>query len=134
MREAFRAIVDFHRAIGHPVGETPRVPGERVASLRYDLIEEETDETLGAILRGDLPDIADGIADSIVVLLGTAVAYGIDLPEVWDAVQKSNMAKVGGPVREDGKQGRPPGWVPPDIASILATQRPLGELYPEREG
>ena len=30
------------------------------------------------------------------------------------------MAKAGGPLREDGKRLKPPGWTPPDIAGVLA--------------
>jgi hypothetical protein len=32
------------------------------------------------------------------------------------------MAKVGGPVRPDGKKLKPEGWQPPDIAGILRAQ------------
>lgn len=56
----------------------------------------------------------------------------IDLPDVWEAVQAANMAKEGGGTREDGKILKPPGWQAPDIAGILADQKPLSELYPEK--
>jgi predicted HAD superfamily Cof-like phosphohydrolase len=32
------------------------------------------------------------------------------------------MAKAGGPKRADGKQLKPEGWTPPDLAPILAEQ------------
>jgi predicted HAD superfamily Cof-like phosphohydrolase len=73
-----------------------------------------------------LPDIADAIADSIYVLVGTALEYGIPLDRVWNAVQAANMAEVD-PVtglvrkRTDGKILKPDGWLPPDIAGILQT-------------
>lgn len=37
----------------------------------------------------------------------------------WDEVQRSNMAKAGGPV-VNGKQRKPAGWLPPDLSSLLA--------------
>ncbi len=114
--------------------------------LRIALISEEVQETLEAIVRDDLIEVADGIADSIVVLVGTALEYGIDLTAVWDEVHRSNMAKfpkcekcdVSGMVpyrsevcpdcngrgtqlvlRDDGKILKPEGWTPPDIAGAL---------------
>lgn len=42
----------------------------------------------------DLVEIADGIADSMVVLLGTAVACGIDIKTVFDEVIRSNDSKL----------------------------------------
>jgi predicted HAD superfamily Cof-like phosphohydrolase len=74
---------------------------------------------------GDLVGIADGIADSVYVLVGTALEYGIPLDRVWGAVHSANMAKVDpvtGKVRKrfDGKVLKPDGWKRPDIAAILA--------------
>ena len=55
--------------------------------------------------------------------------HGIRLPgisfscdPVADEIQRTNMAKVGGPVREDGKRLKPPGWQPPDIEGELKKQ------------
>ncbi len=44
----------------------------------------------------------------------------------WDEVHRSNMAKVGGPIRGDGKRLKPEGWTPPDVAGVLAAAL-LGE-------
>jgi len=41
-----------------------------------------------------LTKIADGIADSLVVQLGTAVACGIDITPVFDEVMRSNHSKL----------------------------------------
>lgn len=48
---------------------------------------------------------------------------GLDLFPFYEEVHKTNMAKLGGPKREDGKQLKPPGWQPPRIAEILAELR-----------
>jgi len=45
-------------------------------------------------LRPDLVKIADGIADSLVVQLGTAVACGIDIEPVFTEVMRSNWSKL----------------------------------------
>jgi predicted HAD superfamily Cof-like phosphohydrolase len=65
------------------------------------------------------------MADSIYVIVGAAIEYGIPLAAIWQAVQDSNMLKVDpttGKVirREDAKILKPPNWQPPDIERILA--------------
>ena len=139
-------ITAFHTAGEAPVLTVPQIPPPDREALRIKLIEEEVGETLKAIRERDLVEIADGLADSIVVLVGTALEYGIDLTAVWNEVQRSNMAKFppceecsqGGYDflqmstckacngrgtqllrREDGKIMKPPGWTPPDIAGVL---------------
>lgn len=125
MEQAFNDLMKFSRAIDAHIGTTPAVPPFDVVQLREDLIDEERSELAAAMIEEDLPCIADSIADTIYVLIGTAIAYGIDLPSVWNAVQEANMAKAGGPVREDGKRLKPPGWTPPDIAGILERQHSI---------
>ena len=78
-----------------------------------------------AMGQGDLVEIADGLADLIYVLIGTSIAYGIDLEPIWDEVHKTNMAKVGGGVRGDGKILKPEGWEPPEIERLLVAQLSL---------
>ena len=56
------------------------------------------------------------------VVYGTAISYGIDMEPVFKEVQRSNMSKVGGYKREDGKWVKPPTYSPADIAPILALQ------------
>ena len=119
-------IWEFHKEVMlDPFTEedTPHIPLPKYVHLRYELVKEEMDETLEAITTDNLEKIADGIADSIVVLLGTAITYGIDIQSVWDAVHSSNMAKKTGPMREDGKRLKPEGWKPPDIKGLLEVQK-----------
>lgn len=73
-----------------------------------------------------LVEIADGIADQLYVSLGAACAFGINMEPVWKLIQDSNMAKFGpgSYKRPDGKQMKPPGWIPPtqDITTELRNQ------------
>ena len=121
-KDWYQDIIDFHKVMGHYIGEKPSLPPDAVRSLRRRLIKEEVQETLNAIFSDDLVELADGIADSIVVLLGTAVSYGIDLRPVWDEVHKTNMAKLGGGTDSFGKSLKPKGWKSPDVKSILIGQ------------
>ena len=119
----YEDVLDFHRTMGSPIGEKPHIPPRDIKKLRTDLIGEEVGEALDALWSGDLEKLADGLADSIVVLLGTAIACGIDLRPIWDEVHKTNMAKEGGPKAENGKQLKPEGWQPPKIKELLEKQK-----------
>lgn len=115
----FDDVRDFHNKFNVPVRVNPGIPSIQESILREDLIDEETGELKYAMEQQDLIEIADGIADSIYVLIGTALVYGIPLQEVWDEVQRTNMAKTGGTKSAQGKILKPQGWLPPDINSIL---------------
>lgn len=122
-------VLEFHRLFGQFVGQVPWVPVSDVVTgsseerdllrLREDLIAEEYGELKKGIAEGDVVQVADALADLIYVLIGTAVAFGIDLRPVWGEVHRSNMSKVGGPTRADGKILKPKGWQPPQIAEAL---------------
>ena len=120
----YQNVKDFHeQVVLDNFQEQPYIPKQQLKLLRGELIIEEICETLDAIDKDDIVAIADGICDSIVVLLGTAITYGIDIRPVWNEVHKTNMAKKGGKIREDGKLLKPDGWEPPDIERIIKEQQ-----------
>lgn len=121
--DMFGDIYLFHSKAGAYIGMKPKVPQLEVVQLREKLIEEEYREVVDALHSENLASIAQELVDLIVVTLGTAVSYGIDLNQVWNLVQKANMAKVGGPKREDGKILKPEGWQRPDVATEIKKQR-----------
>lgn len=117
----------FHVACDVPVLNKPTIPPADRVKLRINLIDEEVNrELIPAMIAGDLPKIADGLADSVYVHVGTALEYGIPLEVIWGIVQAANMDKVD-PVtgkvirREDGKILKPSGWKPPDVEAALAS-------------
>jgi NTP pyrophosphatase (non-canonical NTP hydrolase) len=115
-------LVAFHAAFSHPVAATPTFDVVRT-TLRLKLMREELDETAEAMLRKDMKETADGLADLMYVVLGTAVELGINMAPVFAEVHRSNMAKLGAdgkPItRDDGKTLKPDGWTPPDIEGVL---------------
>jgi predicted HAD superfamily Cof-like phosphohydrolase len=112
-------VAEFHAALDIPIGDTPAL---RRVDLRCALIAEECRETIEAAENGDLVGAIDGLCDVLYVVYGAALEWGVDLAPFWDEVQRSNMAKVGGPTRPDGKRLKPEGWQPPDIAGVLRAQ------------
>jgi len=122
-KDWYQDIVDFHKEVMQDnFPQFPHTPDYMSQRLRRSLIKEEIQETLNAIRQNDLVELADGIVDSIVVLLGAAVTYGIDIRPIWDIVHKTNMAKAGGKLRGDGKMMKSEGWQPPDIKSEIDRQ------------
>lgn len=124
-RDVYQDVFDFHKKFGCLIGSTPAIPDFGTANLRIRLIEEEFEELTAALEQGDLIEVADAIADLQYVIIGTAISYGIDMRPIWDEVHRTNMAKVDGGRRGDGKIMKPAGWQPPRIAEMLDAQSPL---------
>jgi predicted HAD superfamily Cof-like phosphohydrolase len=124
MKSLLDDVRAFHEAFGVDIRAAPGFPAPERVLLRKKLVYEEIAEFSAACASGDLPGVADALADAIYVLVGTALEFGIPLDRVWDEVQRSNMAKAdpltGKAIkREDGKVLKPSGWTPPDIAGCL---------------
>ena len=142
-------VKEFHEAMDIPVLDRPTVPDKARVRLRLRLIAEEFFEVLYAtftgygvhddidLCRADriirtvinedsinviLDEFVDGLADLDYVIEGTRLEFGIDGEPIAAEVHRANMAKVGGPVRADGKRLKPPGWTAPDIAGVLRRQ------------
>lgn len=58
------------------------------------LLKNKSNELIASMLKGDLVGVADGLSDVLYVVIGTAVAYGIDIQEVFDEVHRSNLSKT----------------------------------------
>jgi len=70
----------------------------------------------------DTVAVAKELADLLYVVYGTAVSCGIDMEPVFREVHRSNMSKVGGHKREDGKWVKPSTYSPARLELILVDQ------------
>lgn len=122
MTDAQHMVAEFHRTFGILAANAPRVPDENTKTLRIRLIQEEFDELKDALDQGDLSAMAKELADLLYVVYGTAVSYGIDMEPVFREVHRSNMSKVGGHKRADGKWVKPSHYSPAAIKPILTAQ------------
>lgn len=122
MTDAQQMVSEFHRMFGILIATAPTVPDQDTQTLRVRLIQEEFDELKEAMDRGDMPAIAKEIADLLYVVYGTAVSYGIDMEPVFREVHRSNMSKVGGHKRADGKWVKPAHYSPASVEPILTAQ------------
>ncbi|HQV12175.1 MAG TPA: MazG nucleotide pyrophosphohydrolase domain-containing protein [Nitrospira sp.] len=119
-------VAEFHRKFDIPVGEKPAIPPDTTRQLRVRLIQEEFAELQEAMTAQDLPAVAKELADLLYVVYGTAVSYGVDMDPVFREVHRSNLSKVGGHKREDGKWVKPPTYSPADVKPLLARQLSSG--------
>lgn len=133
MMKQQQLVREFHRATGAHRGDMG-APGFRNVVLRLSLMQEELDEitdAAGYVRRDgnyfweneqDLISAVDGLGDLLYVLLGTAVEWGIDLEPYFDEIHASNMTKVGGEVRADGKRLKGKNYRPPNLTAVYEQQ------------
>ena len=95
----FNKVKTFMKTFGQEVKNKPSFSNDKINSLRYDLIKEELEELKIAMENKDLLEVADALTDILYVTYGAGHAFGIDLNECFEEVQKSNMSKLG----EDNK-------------------------------
>jgi predicted HAD superfamily Cof-like phosphohydrolase len=83
--ECIDAVRQFHERNGAVINLlTPSTPlPADVGVLRMRLIMEELGETAIAIHENNLITIADGLADLLYVVAGTAVSYGLPMEDAW---------------------------------------------------
>lgn len=122
MTEEQRIVREFHRTFGIMVGTRPAIPDDAARALRVRLIDEEFHELKDALAREDVSAVAKELADLLYVVYGTAVSCGIDMEPVFREVHRSNMTKVGGYKRADGKWVKPSTYSPADLRTILSSQ------------
>lgn len=126
LRLAQMAVLEFHEVMGCPIDEEP---GLRDCELRVRLIREETEELFDAVAKGDLVEAVDALGDIIYVVLGSAVAWGIDMDAVFGEIHRSNMTKAGpdGPVHDaGGKVVKHPDYSPADVAGVISKMKKRG--------
>jgi len=128
MKNEQEEVKQFMIKAGQKTPQKPCIPDLDVINLRLRLhAEEAIIEMSEAFQSKNLTLIADAIADSLVVILGTAVACGIDIQPVWDEVHRSNMSKfIDGHKREDGKWIKGPSYIPANIGPLIEKQLDKG--------
>ena len=90
----FPLVVEFMRAFGQRVPDSPEMPDEATKTLRARLDKEERRELDEA---KDLAEYLDAVCDSLYVTMGAAAAAGFTSETVWEAfaeVHRSNMSKL----------------------------------------
>ena len=120
----FNKVGTFMKTFGQEVKTKPSFSSDKINQLRIDLIKEELDELQEAMKNNDLLEVADALTDILYVTYGAGHAFGIDLDECFDEVQKSNMSKLdldGKPIfNDDGKVMKGPNYFKPNLKKFLS--------------
>ena len=119
----FKSVKNFMQTFGQEVRDKVEFPNEKIIKLRYELIKEELEELNQAIKDKDIKEVADALTDILYVTYGAGHAFGINLDQCFDEVQKSNMSKLGAdgkPIyNESGKVMKGPSYFKPDLNKFL---------------
>lgn len=121
MNEEQKMVSEFHKLFQLPINITPKIVGKDLHYLRVGLIDEEFKELKDAMEKKDLIKIADGLADLLYVIYGTAITYGLDMDPIFREVHRSNMSKGNPEVLRapNGKILKGENWSPPNLSSLL---------------
>jgi len=97
---------------------------EKQYLMYVNLIDEEHQELLEAMLAEDRVEQLDALIDILVVTIGAIHSMGADGEGAWKEVMSTNFAKIDretGKVRkrEDGKVLKPVGWKSPELAQFI---------------
>lgn len=120
MKHQIAQVQKFQEAFSQVINNRPTLVNPELAGLRFDLMKEENEEYLEAILNKDLNQVADALGDQLYILCGTILTHGMQhvIEAVFDEIQRSNMSKLdsnGKPII-NGKNG------------VLDASRPLGKI------
>ena len=120
----FNSVKKFMEVFGQEVKTKAEFPSEKIIKLRYNLIKEELDEFEEALKDKNLKEVADALTDILYVTYGAGHAFGINLDDCFNEVQKSNMSKLGEdgkPIYNDkGKVMKGPNYFKPDLNKFVA--------------
>ena len=95
----FEKVRLFMTTFGQEVKKKSGLSSDKINNLRINLIEEELIELKDAVNNKDISEVADALTDILYVTYGAGHAFGINLDDCFEEVQKSNMSKLG----DDGK-------------------------------
>ena len=119
----FEKVGLFMTTFGQEVKKKSGFSSNKINDLRINLIEEELNEFKDAMSRKDLKEVADALTDILYVTYGAGHAFGINLDDCFEEVQKSNMSKLGNdgkPIyNEHGKVMKGPNYFKPNLNKFL---------------
>lgn len=131
----FQDVRQFMLHLGYALPERPQLLPQLSKDFRLKLLHEELQELETALRHDDIVETADALVDLSYVTLGTAAQLGLPWAQLWREVHASNMLKFPGVVKKRQVHGqidavKPPGWVPPDLRTIILEAMGQTRLLP----
>ena len=119
----FEKVGLFMKTFGQEVKTEPSFSSEKINNLRISLIDEELRELKKAMEEKNLEEVIDALTDILYVTYGAGHAFGVNLDESFDEVQRSNMSKLDKnkkPIYNDeGKVMKGPNYFKPDFSRLI---------------
>ena len=119
----FEKVGVFMKTFNQDVKDSSSFSTDKINSLRISLINEELEELKQAMSEKNLTEVADALTDILYVTYGAGHAFGINLDNCFEEVQKSNMSKLGKdgkPIFNDsGKVMKGPDYFKPNLSKFI---------------
>lgn len=135
MQDLILKVKDFQQTFDQVVNRKPTLVDLELANLRFELMKEENEEYMQAVIDKDVVEVADALGDQLYILIGTILSHGMQevIVDVFNEIHRSNMSKLdenGMPIingkngvlditRELGKVLKSPRYSKPNFDKIL---------------
>ena len=135
MQDLILKVKDFQQTFDQVVNRKPTLVDLELANLRFELMKEENEEYMQAVIDKDVVEVADALGDQLYILIGTILYHGMQevIVDVFNEIHRSNMSKLdenGKPIingqngvlditRELGKVLKSPRYSKPNFDKIL---------------
>ena len=135
MQDLILKVKDFQQTFDQVVNRKPTLVYLELANLRFELMKEENEEYMQAVIDKDVVEVADALGDQLYILIGTILSHGMQevIVDVFNEIHRSNMSKLdenGKPIingqngvlditRELGKVLKSPRYSKPNFDKIL---------------
>ena len=135
MQDLILKVKDFQQTFNQIVNRKPTLVDLELANLRFELMKEENEEYMQAVIDKDVVEVADALGDQLYILIGTILSHGMQevIVDVFNEIHRSNMSKLdenGKPIingqngvlditRELGKVLKSPRYSKPNFDKIL---------------
>jgi predicted HAD superfamily Cof-like phosphohydrolase len=135
MQDLILKVKDFQQTFDQVVNRKPTLVDLELANLRFELMKEENEEYIQAVIDKDVVEVADALGDQLYILIGTILSHVMQevIVDVFNEIHRSNMSKLdenGKPIingqngvlditRELGKVLKSPRYSKPNFDKIL---------------
>ena len=135
MQDLILKVKDFQQTFDQVVNRKPTLVDLELANLRFELMKEENEEYMQAVIDKDVVEVADALGDQLYILIGTILSHGMQevIVDIFNEIHRSNMSKLdenGKPIingqngvlditRELGKVLKSPRYSKPNFDKIL---------------
>lgn len=124
LKDLLNKVAVFQKATDQPVNNKPQLLDPEYENLRYNLMWEENQEYLDAILEDDLVEVLDSLVDQAYILFGTINSHGLQdvFLKAFERVHSNNLSKIvdGKVLRNSaGKIIKPENFQPVDLTDLL---------------